>query len=262
MSLNVNCQSLGDLKRTPRAPKGREDTHWLQHGDTVVLFTMDRVPFVVSSLGGEASDDFQLKPDEAAPFRDECYFFNTQVLKNPHSQLQVLKDGRWFGFQSKAADCKTLQVHKTLPTLRLTNHKFELWERWNLMQWGAMIQQPGGGLCQKVSVVFRSQRKPHVDLHVYLVRLPRASELTQAWAALVLDQAAVKFDIEAPSDFAMKEVAKAKEDAREMVDEAMLAVMSAAWRHRATKRAMAAWSRRTSQLVTKKFSLWAANTHW
>eukprot|EP00959_Pyramimonas_sp_CCMP1952_P171710 3588253-Pyramimonas_sp.AAC.2 len=38
------------------------------------------------------------------------------------------------------------------------------------------------------------------------VRLPRASELTQAWAALVLDQAAVKLDIEAPSEFAMKEV--------------------------------------------------------
>eukprot|EP00959_Pyramimonas_sp_CCMP1952_P361280 7566277-Pyramimonas_sp.AAC.1 len=55
---------------------GREDTHWLQHGDRVVLFTMDRVPYTVCPLGVHTSD-FQIRPDEAAPYRDDGYFFNT-----------------------------------------------------------------------------------------------------------------------------------------------------------------------------------------
>eukprot|EP00959_Pyramimonas_sp_CCMP1952_P171709 3588253-Pyramimonas_sp.AAC.1 len=33
-----------------------------------------------------------------------------------------------------------------------------------------MVQQPSGGLCHRVSVKFRSQRKPHIDWEVYLVR--------------------------------------------------------------------------------------------
>ena len=59
-------------------PTGRQDTHWLQHGDVVVLFTMDRVPFTVSPLDTDANGHFQLRPDETVPYREEEYVFNTQ----------------------------------------------------------------------------------------------------------------------------------------------------------------------------------------
>eukprot|EP00976_Prorocentrum_cordatum_P097710 1191099-Prorocentrum_minimum.AAC.10 len=37
---------------------------------------MDRVPYTVCPLGVHTSD-FQIRPDEAAPYRDDGYFFNT-----------------------------------------------------------------------------------------------------------------------------------------------------------------------------------------
>ena len=49
---------------------------------------------------------------------------------------------RWFGFKSKVAENKTLQVHKTSPTLRFTNYKFDLWERWTLVRSGVLSACP------------------------------------------------------------------------------------------------------------------------
>jgi hypothetical protein len=55
---------------------------------------------------------------------------------------------------------------------------------------------------------------------------------------------------------------KATEEAREAVEDAMDQTMTAAFGYRRLKFVMSAWSHRTSQLATKKLSVWAANTHW